>query len=321
LHKAGHTEADYRWLDARELDQQVRMRNPYGAIFSPHCAVINPVKLVRGLAEAVERKGVTIYENTPVKAISGHSVVAPRGQLHAKIIVPALEGYSGSIADYGKYLLPVQSLIVATEPLSHSQWDEIGLANRPAFSDGGRLVTYGQRTADGRLIFGARGGYLFGAKPRSQFSLQDPEFEIRKKLMYDLFPALQGVQVTHGWGGTMGMARSFAPHVLFDPDSGIGWAGGYGGGGVGASNLLARTLADLILERNTELTRMPWVIQGKSPAQALRKWEPEPFRWLTYKTILAAYSWEESLCRSSSAPSWRKSVAGKLSDALARLMT
>lgn len=320
LHAAGHSEEDYRWLDANELTRLVRMRKPYGAIYSPHCAVINPAELVQGLADAVERKGVAIYEQTRVREIRRQSVVSAHGEVHARTIVPALEGYSSSIRGQGRYVLPVQSLIVATEPLSRAQWDEIGLEDRPAFSDGGRLITYGQRSADGRLIFGARGAYQFGARPRNEFSLDMPEFGIRKELMYDLFPGLEGIRVTHGWGGTMGMARQFAPHAFFDPNAGIATAGGYGGGGVGASNLFGRTLADLILERDTELTQMPWVIRGVSATRTLRQWEPEPLPWLVYKTIQAIYSWEETLCRLSDAPGWRKTLAGRMSDALSRLL-
>lgn len=317
----GHGDDDYRWLDASELESQIRMRQPYGAIYSPHCAVVNPAQLVRGLAEAVERKGVVIYEKSPVSEFQAGRIQTSQGELKAKIMVPALEGYSGSLGLLKGYLLPVQSSIIATEILTDAQWDEIGLANRPAFCDGGRFVTYGQKSPDGRLVFGARGGYQFGARPRSSFGLHDPEFDIRRELLIDLLPALKDVAITHGWGGTLGMARRFAPHVIFDPSSGIGMAGGYGGGGVGASNLFGRTLADLILDRDTDLTQMPWVTQGSTLKHSLRKWEPEPLPWLTYKTILSLYSWEESLYQSSTAPRWRKSLAGSLSQAFSRLIS
>jgi glycine/D-amino acid oxidase-like deaminating enzyme len=320
LRRAGHTDEDYRWLDANELTQHVRMRDAYGAIFSPHCAVIDPGRLVRGLGEAVERKGVAIYERTPAQALRPGMVVTARGTVRAKAVVSALEGYTGRMPGQDRYLLPVQSLIIATEPLTPTQWDALGLADRPAFSDGGRLITYGQRSADDRLIFGARGAYQFGAKPRDRFSLQDPEFRLRQGVMVDLFPSLQGVRVTHGWVGSMGMSRRLMPHVLYDSRAGFALSGGYGGGGVGASNLFSRTLADLILQRDTELTQMPWVIRDVSLKRALRRWEPEPIPWLAYKTILATYSWEESLCRAPDAPAWRKKLAGHLSDTLSLLL-
>ncbi|MGB3275087.1 MAG: FAD-dependent oxidoreductase [Castellaniella sp.] len=321
LRHAGHAEDDYRWLDAQELSRQVRMHKPYGAIFSPHCAVVHPGKLVRGLARAVERRGAVIYERTRVSTIQGNTVVTDQGVVRARWIVPALEGYAGSISSLAGTVLPVQSQIIATEPLSAAQWDEVGLESRPAFSDGGRLITYGQRSDDGRLIFGARGGYRFGARPRNDFTLSGPESALRKKLMVELFPALSNVRVTHGWGGTMGMARRFAPHAVCDRRSGIATAGGYGGGGVGAANLFGRTLADLILERDTELTQMPWVVTGASPRRALRRWEPEPLPWLVYRAVQAAYTWEENLCGAADAAPWRKALAGRISATLSKLLT
>jgi glycine/D-amino acid oxidase-like deaminating enzyme len=113
--------------------------------------------------------------------------------------------------------LPVQSLIVATEPLSAATWDEIGLSNGQAFSESSRQVTYGQRTADNRLVFGARGGYQFAGKLRHDFNLTRSEIELRRYLFGELFPQLKNVQITHGWGGNLGMSRRFKPHMLCDP--------------------------------------------------------------------------------------------------------
>lgn len=110
------------------------------------------------------------------------------------------------------------------------------------------------------MIFGARGGYQFGSKIQTQFSLKDPAFRLRESLLRSLFPSLSDTRITHGWGGTLGISRNFSPFALFDSRSGIASAGGYGGEGGGASNLFARTLADLILNQRTQLTQMPGFI-------------------------------------------------------------
>jgi glycine/D-amino acid oxidase-like deaminating enzyme len=317
---AGFSEDDYRWLSKSELDGMVRFRNGQGGIFTPHCAAINPAKLVRGLARCVEVKGVKIYEQSQVQTVNNKTLTTAQGSLKANIIVPATEGFSDSLMGLKRYVLPIQSLIVATEPLTASQWDEIGLVDRPTFSDGSRMSTYGQRTADNRLIFGARGGYLYGGKVRHQFSLQNPEFRERENILCDLLPSLETVQFTHGWGGTLGMARGFCPFAVYDPETGIASAGGYGGEGVGAANLFGRTLADLILNQNSQRTSMPWAFTPASHKSALRRWEPEPCRWLVYKTILTAFSWEENFYNRGSAPAWQRKIAGALCDKLALLM-
>ena len=162
LYAEGLDESDYRWLTPQELDQQLRIPGSYGAIHSPHCATIQPARLARGLARAVERLGVRLFEKSRVLHWQRGLLRTERGELRAEWIVPAVEGYAASLPPLGHYQLPVQSLLVATEPLPSSVWAEIGLERGQAFSEFSRQVTYGQRTADDRLAFGARGGYRFG---------------------------------------------------------------------------------------------------------------------------------------------------------------
>lgn len=335
----GFGEEDIRWLSQPELDKQVLMHHGQAALFTPHCARIHPAKLVCGLADVVKSLGVDIYENTPVLHIEQRNtdglsrLKTPSGSVSAPIFVPAVEGYLRQLSKLGRFTLPVQSLLIATEPLSLAQWDEIGLANRATFSDASRIVTYGQRSPDNRLVFGARGGYCFGAKIHTEFGFDVAmfngydanahntlgDFRYRRQLLQALFPQLQSVNITHGWGGTLAMARNFSPHAIFDRGAGVGLLGGYGGEGVGAANLFARTLVDLILARDSVLTTMPWAFADK-PNKVLKTWEPEPFRWLAYRSITAVFAWEDRLYGQDSAPQWQKRVAKGLADKLEALM-
>jgi hypothetical protein len=72
-----------------------------------------------------------------------------------------------------------------------------------------------------------------------------------------------------------------------DRSTGIAWAGGYVGDGVSTTNLAGRTLADLVLDRSTPLTALPWV------GHRSRKWEPEPLRWLGANAGLQAMTWAD----------------------------
>ena len=112
-----------------------------------------------------------------------------------------------------------------------------------------------------------------------------------------MFPVLSGTRVTHAWGGALGIPRDWCASVGLDRETGLAWAGGYVGDGVSTTNLAGRTLRDLVLGHDTELTRLPWV-GHRSPA-----WEPEPLRWLGINLGLRAMTWadaEESLTRSPS---------------------
>ena len=311
LYRQGLTPDDYRWLTPEELARHIRIARPYGGIHAPHCATIQPARLVRGLARTVERMGVKIYENSPVSDWQPGSLKTANATVCSRWIVPAVEGYAATLAPLGRYQLPVQSLLVATEPLSAATWDEIGLDHGQAFSESSRQVTYGQRSADNRLVFGARGGYRFAGKLRHDFDLSEGEVHLRRYLFGELFPQLKDVKITHSWGGNLGMSRRFKPHMLCDQRSGIALSGGYGGEGVGASNLGGRTLADLILGHDTERVHQPWVIP-QGGLDALKAWEPEPLRWLGYNAIIRSFIHEDQTLADLNSAPWRRRLACRI---------
>jgi glycine/D-amino acid oxidase-like deaminating enzyme len=288
-------EDDVRLLDKAEARSVLRGSRTIGATYTPDCAAIHPARLVRGLADAVERRGVTIHEQTPVRSIAPGRAHTGVGDVRARTILRATEGYTATLKGEDRTMVPVYSLIIATEPLSAATWDEIGLARRETFSDHRHLIIYGQRTADDRLVFGGRGApYHLGSRIKPEFDRDERVFARLYATLVDLFPVLEGSRVTHAWGGALGIPRDWCASVGLDRATGLGWAGGYVGDGVSTTNLAGRTLRDLVLERDTELTRLPWV-GHRSPA-----WEREPLRWLGINAGLRAMTLadaEESVTR------------------------
>ena len=136
-----------------------------GATFTPHCAAIDPARLVRELALAVSRSGVKVHEHTRVQAIEPGIARTEHGDVRAEVIVRATEGYTRTLVGHRRTLAPVYSMMLATEPLPEDVWTEIGLSGRATFSDGRNLIIYGQRTADDRLA-----KYF----PAQTFALGDP---------------------------------------------------------------------------------------------------------------------------------------------------
>jgi glycine/D-amino acid oxidase-like deaminating enzyme len=264
-----------RWLEPTEVEEHVRVTDNRGASYTPHCARIHPAKLVRGLARAVELLGGRICEQTTVLALEPHRAITARGAVRATTVVRATEAYTTGLRGERRTLLPLYSLMIATEPLPEGVWAQIGWSRGETVADGRHLIIYAQRTADGRIAFGGRGApYHFGSRVTDDFDREPAVFDALEATLSDLFPPTRGVAVTHRWGGPIGVARDWFPSVGLDRASGLAWAGGYVGDGVTASNVAGRTLADLILDRDTALTRLPWV-QHRS-----RRWEPEPLRWL-----------------------------------------
>jgi glycine/D-amino acid oxidase-like deaminating enzyme len=279
----GLDESDLRLLGSHEARARLNARGVLGGTFTEDCAAIHPARLVRGLARAVERRGGTIHEGTRATALEPHRVRTERGTVRADVVVRATEGYTPGLAGERRTVAPVYSLIVATAPLPESTWEQIGLRDRETFTDHRHLIVYGQRTADGRLVFGGRGApYHFGSRAQPGFDRVPKVFHRLRAAATDLLPALAGAEWTHEWGGVLGVPRDWCASVGLDAGSGLAWAGGYVGDGVGTSNLAGRTLRDLVLGRDTDLTALPWV------GHRSRRWEPEPLRWLGVNAGLRA---------------------------------
>jgi glycine/D-amino acid oxidase-like deaminating enzyme len=276
----GFGEGDVRWLEPEECAARVGTHPNQGGLFFSHCAALHPARLARGLAEVVERRGVVIYERSPALALEPRCVVASGGRLRADTVMCATEAYSRTLPGHTRRLVPIHSMMVATEPLPEVVWKEIGLANRETFADPRRIVVYGQRTADGRLAFGSRGFYLFGSRIRDRFPAGYADFRRVERLLEYFFPVVREYRITHRWGGPVAVPRNWRPAVGVDRAAGFAWAGGYVGEGVAASNLAGRTLAELVLGRESERVRLPLV------GPPFPRWEPEPLRWLAVSGLL-----------------------------------
>ncbi len=301
---------DLDLLDAAGARQRLGATSVLGGTYTPHCAAVQPAKLVRGLAEVVERRGATVYEQTAARAIAPHAVRTDRGTVRARFVVRATEGYTPALRQARRDLAPVYSLIIATAPLPEHTWQEIGLRDRETFSDYRHLIIYGQRSADGRMVFGGRGApYHLGSRVRASYDRVPRVFAALRRTLVELFPMLRDTPITHRWGGPLGIARDWHASVRFDAATGLAGAGGYVGDGVSTTNLAGRTLADLITGRPSELTRLPWV-GHRSP-----RWEPEPLRWLGANAALRAMTWadasEQRHGRPSRTAAWVNGMIGR----------
>ncbi|MCW2610996.1 MAG: hypothetical protein QOC93_382 [Actinomycetota bacterium] len=281
-----------------EARRRVAGAGALGAVTTRHCAALDPARLVRGLATAVERRGVRIFETTAALRVDPGRVVTSHGTVRAEVVLPATEGYTAQLPGRRRDVAPVYSLMLATEPLPSSVWDRIGLRDRATFSDERHLTIYGQRTADGRLAFGGRGApYHYGSRVSPAYDRVDRVHEALHAVLVDLFPVLRDAAVTHRWGGPLGVPRDWYPAVGFDRSSGLAWAGGYVGDGVATAQLAGRTVAELVLGHDTEVTRLPWV------RRRTRRWEPEPLRWAGVNAVTALMTHADRSERRTGRPS------------------
>ncbi|MCN9244008.1 FAD-binding oxidoreductase [Streptomyces sp. RY43-2] len=288
-HELSYGEKDRELYGATETAERIRVADAVGSTWTPHGARLHPVKLVKGLAAAVEALGVTIHEQTPVTEIRPKHAVTPYGTVRAPYVLRCTEGFTASLKGQRRTWLPMNSSMIATEPLTDEQWAEIGWEGRETLGDMAHAYMYAQRTADGRIALGGRGvPYRFGSRTDNDGRTQPATVEALREILVRFFPSLAGVNVTHAWSGVLGVPRDWCATVTLDRSTGLGWAGGYVGSGVATTNLAARTLRDLVQQDSgqagaTELTALPWV------NHRVRKWEPEPLRWLGVHGMYATY--------------------------------
>lgn len=279
-----HADPAARLLDADELSSRLRVAGALGGSFDPDCARVQPAKLVRGLVEVVRGLGVEVHEQTRVTAVEPHLARTDRGAVRAAYVVRCLEGYTAGLAGQRRTWLPMNSAIVVTEPLTDAQWDEIGWAGCELLGDLAHAYCYAQRTADGRIALGGRGiPYRFGSRTDVDGRTQAWTIESLRATLTGLFPATASTPLAQAWCGVLGVPRDWSASVGLDPATGLGWAGGYVGSGLTATNLAGRTLRDLVLGRDSELTRLPWT------NHRVRRWEPEPLRWLGVRAMYGLY--------------------------------
>ncbi|MFC8519908.1 NAD(P)/FAD-dependent oxidoreductase [Streptomyces sp. NPDC057257] len=288
-HEVSYGEKDRVLYGARETAERIRVAGAVGSTWTPHGARLHPVKLVKGLAAVVEGLGVTIHESTPVTEIRPKHAVTPYGTVRAPYVLRCTEGFTAALKGQKRTWLPMNSSMVVTEPLTDEQWASVGWDGREALGDMAHAYMYAQRTADGRIALGGRGvPYRFGSRTDNEGRTQAETVEALREILVRFFPPLAGVGIEHAWSGVLGVPRDWCATVTLDRSTGLGWAGGYVGSGVATTNLAARTLRDLVqLDSGqaaaTELTELPWV------GHKVRKWEPEPFRWLGVHGMYATY--------------------------------
>ncbi|MEU4116595.1 FAD-binding oxidoreductase [Kitasatospora sp. NPDC028055] len=302
----GYGEGRVEELSAKEAAERINVTEVRGGAWSPYGARIQPAKLARGLARVVRELGVEVSEGTPVTGIlpggGGRRprAVTPYGTVTADHVLRATEGFTAGLPGERRTWLPMNSAMVATEPLPAEFWAEAGWHGREVLGDFAHAYMYAQRTADDRIALGGRGvPYRFGSRTDSDGSTQVETVRQLRRILNDFFPAAAHARIDHAWAGVLGVPRDWCATVELDRASGLGWAGGYVGSGVTTTNLAGRTLRDLVLGRDTELTALPWV------GHTVRRWEPEPLRWLGVQAMYAAYhaaDRQEAVGRATTSP-------------------
>jgi glycine/D-amino acid oxidase-like deaminating enzyme len=246
-------------------------------------AMVNPARLAWGLADAVEASGGRIHEATRVSGLrsAGGGVEltavtdAGTGRLRARQVVLATNVFPSPLRRARASVVPVWDHIIATEPLSPSQRESLGWQGRQGVGDAGNQFHYYRLTSDDRLVFGGYDALYYYGSDLSTRRQRRPETErLLYRHMLETFPGLQGVRITHTWGGAIDTSTRFSASWQSACGGRVVSVLGYTGLGVGASRFGAQVCLDLLAGRDNERTRLEMV------RRAPMRWPPEPVRWL-----------------------------------------
>jgi glycine/D-amino acid oxidase-like deaminating enzyme len=253
-----------------------------GAV-SPTSATVQPARLALGLRRQLLAAGVEIYESSPVRnfhedeegvevSTAAGAVVADRG------VLAIGAGAKGRFGPLRGRLTVASSHIVLTEPVP-DVLEEIGWTGDACITDSRALLHYFRTTPDGRIAFGWGGGRIaMGANTKGRAEVDADVVAAATADLYQYFPALRDRRITHAWGGPIDASPTHLPSIRALGHN--AWvAAGYTGNGVGPSNMIGRSLAALVLDREDDHTTLAFV-DDQTP-----RLPPEPFHWIGGEAI------------------------------------
>jgi glycine/D-amino acid oxidase-like deaminating enzyme len=238
-------------------------------------AILNPHKLVRGLARTVQDLGVRVFERSPATSLAPGKVTTSLGTVEAPNIVVATNAYQHAFAQFKRKVIPLWSYAMATERLTDEQRDRVAWPGREGFEDKRNFITIGRWTADGRILWGGRlAPYFFGNDMDLSHATREGVHGELREAWRRYFPMWDDVRFTHAYGGCVAITATFLPYVG-SLGGGVFYGYGYNGHGVAPSHTVGRALTDLVLERDTEYTELVFVNADREPDLP-----PEPLRFL-----------------------------------------
>jgi gamma-glutamylputrescine oxidase len=247
---------DVEMLHGKDLEKEIKSPRYIAGLKTNHGATLNPAKLVRGMKKIVEDMGVEIREQSLVtRVIPGkiHHVDTELGDVKAPVIVIATNAYSHKIGFFQNQVFPTYTYVIATEPLSKQQWDDIGWQNRQGIADYRMLFNYMIPSADGRIIIGGSDAKYYDNDRIAPGNNKSVSQLIIKDLV-EIFPPLAGIKVDHAWGGPTAATRDFQPSVgVMGDHNNIYYGVGYNEG-VPSAQTGGKMIAELMTGEKNEFT-------------------------------------------------------------------
>jgi glycine/D-amino acid oxidase-like deaminating enzyme len=276
---AAHGE-ELEFLDRAAVQAEVHSPIWHAGLYRPpgRDALLDPVKLCRGLARMASERGVLIHEGTRVETldrVAGGVVasLAGGGSIRADQVVIATSAYSGWFRRLRRLFVPVYDYVLVSEPLQPDERAAIGWTRRQGLSDANNQFHYFRLTADHRILWGGYDAiHYFGSRVAPELDRRPATFEKLEAQFFRAFPQLEGLRFPYRWGGAIDTTTRFT--VTFGQTMGgrVTYALGYTGLGVGASRWAGGVVRDFLLRPDEDRLRLRIVDSPPIPIP------PEPLR-------------------------------------------
>lgn len=290
---AHHQEHPFQEWSAEETARRAGSDQHIAGIFEPTAATVQPALLARGLREIALKKGVRIYENTPMQRLKRGrppKVVTARGSVTAEKVVIAMNAWATRFAELRRKVVIVSSDIVATAPMAE-RLKQSGLEDGIAISDSRTLVNYYRTTLDGRIAFGTGGGFLsYGNRVDHKFEGPSPRAGEVGDFFHQLYPNFKDVPIATSWTGPIDRSVMGLPFFgRLGGRSDIVYGLGFSGNGVGPTVLGGKILASLVLDAKDDWSECGLV------RDSVEQFPREPFRYFGGRMVIAANRRKERL--------------------------
>ncbi|MCZ4353673.1 FAD-dependent oxidoreductase [Roseovarius aestuarii] len=270
------------FLEGRALDARFNTPKYHAGLFEPNYALVNPARMVHGLAKAALARGVTLCENTSVTGIKGTSdgvqLVTARAMVQAKQVILATNAAVPLLKRLRPAIIPIFDYTLLSAPLSDEQQAAIGWQGRYGIADSGNQFHYFRKTADNRILWGGYDAiYHYGNARDAQLHDRAQTYARIEQNFDATFPALNGIGFSHRWGGIIDTSARLTAFSGTAMQGRVAYAMGFTGQGVSATRFAALTLLDLLEGRDTVRTRLRMLSRRPMP------FPPEPLRSLAVK--------------------------------------
>ncbi len=239
------TQFGVQWdeIDAAQVRQWLDSERYGPALLERDAFHFHPLKYARGLAAAIAQEGGQVFERSGVQAVrrlqQGWELhTEGGGTVRAQQLVLAGGGYLRGVEPrLTRARLPIATYVMCTEPLSEALQP---VRCNAAIYDNRFAFDYYRKLESGRLLWGGRISILEREPARIA--------ELLRQDLLKVYPQLQGVQISHAWGGLMSYARHQMPQ-LGELAPGLWYAQSFGGHGVAPTTVAGELLAEAISRR------------------------------------------------------------------------